>query len=188
MPYSICYAGCYQCRIYWLTLTSRRQSLIDESELSRQIHKLVQTQRYAVLSTRQDNGHPYASLVAFRVGADLKQLVFCTQRSTRKFANLEAEERVAMLIDNRSNETTDLQEATAVTVLGECAEALGEERRRLSTWFLERHPAMADFVSSPSCAVMRMDVRSYYMVSRFQNVIELHVRGSNRRDSNETSS
>ena len=160
--------------------------MIDGSEHSEKIRALVESQRYAVLSTRQDNGHPYANLVAYSVNEELKQLVFCTLRSTRKFANLVAEGRVALLIDNRSNNETDLQQAAAVTVLGACAEALGEERRALSAWFLERHPTMADFVRSPGCAVMKMEVRSYYLVTRFQNVIEIHFRDGERGDSDET--
>jgi heme iron utilization protein len=148
----------------------------DRSEHARQIRALFENQRFAVLSTRQDDGHPYASLVAFSVDTDLKQLVFCTLRSTRKFANLEAEGRVALLIDNRSNDETDLQQAAAVTVLGTHAprpaekSAAGQASGTLSGWFLTRHPAMADFVRSPGCAVMKVDVRSYYLVTRFQNV------------------
>jgi hypothetical protein len=110
----------------------------------------------------------------------------CTLRSTRKFANLEADGRVALLIDNRSNDETDLQQAAAATVLGSCVEAHGEERSNLSQCFLERHPAMANFVRSPGCAVMRVDVRSYYLVTRFQNVIALHVKDGERRDSDKT--
>jgi nitroimidazol reductase NimA-like FMN-containing flavoprotein (pyridoxamine 5'-phosphate oxidase superfamily) len=160
--------------------------VIDKSEHARQIRALVETQRYAVLSTRQDDGHPYASLVAFWVDRDLKRLVFCTLRSTRKFANLEAEGRVALLIDNRSNDEVDLQQAAAVTVLGACVEAQGDERTTLSERFLARHPAMAEFVRSPGCAVMKVDVHSHYLVTRFQNVIELHVQDGERRDSDET--
>ena len=153
----------------------------DSSEPSRQIRALVQTQRFAVLSTRQHDGHPYASLVAFFASADLKQVVFCTLRSTRKFANLEGEKRVALLVDNRSNDETDLQQAAAITVLGSCGEAQGDERSRLAERFLDRHPAMAEFVNSPNCAVMKVDIRCYYLVTRFQNVIELHVEGGEHR-------
>jgi putative heme iron utilization protein len=156
--------------------------MIDRTEHTQQIRALFETQRFAVLSTRQEDGHPYASVVAFCVDTEMKQLVFCTLRSTRKFANLEAERRVALLIDNRSNDETDLQQAAAVTVLGECTEAKGEERGTLSECFLERHPAMVEFVRSPGCAVMRVQVRSYYLVTRFQNVIELHVQDGARRD------
>jgi len=148
----------------------------DTSEPVGQLQALVKAQRFAVLSTRQDDGHPYASLVAFCASSDLRQLVFCTLRSTRKFANLEAEGRVALLIDNRSNDETDLQQAAAVTVVGACAEAHGEERALLTDCFLVRHPTMAEFVKSPGCAVMTVEVRSYYLVTRFQSVVEVEVR------------
>ena len=161
--------------------------MINRMEHTRQIGALVETQRFAVLSTRQDDGHPYGSLVAFCATTDLRQFVFCTLRSTRKFANLEAEGRVALVIDNRSNDETDLQQAAAVTVLGACTEAQGKERSKLSEWFLDRHPAMTEFVRSPSCAVMKVDAWVYYLVTRFQNVIEFHPKDGVRRDSDETS-
>lgn len=147
----------------------------NRSEHAAQIRALVETQRFAVLSTRQDDGQPYANLVAFFAGPDLQQVVFCTLRSTRKFANLTSEGRVALLIDNRSNDETDLNGAAAVTVLGACVEAQGDERASLAERFLGRHPTMGEFVRSPSCAVMRVDVQSYYLVTRFQNVIELSM-------------
>ena len=159
--------------------------MINESEHDNQIRALVENQRFAVLATRQDNGAPYANLVAFSVDRDLKQLVFCTLRSTRKFANLEAEGRIALLIDNRSNDETDLQRAAAVTVLGSCTEAHGQEREELSQCFLARHPALADFVRSAGCAVMKVEVRSHYLVTQFQNAIELHVQDGALRGSDE---
>jgi hypothetical protein len=41
---------------------------------------------------------------------------------------------------------------------------------------------MAAFVDSPACAVMRVDVQSYYLVTRFQNVVELHISSGERQD------
>lgn len=146
------------------------------------VRELLQSQRFAVLSTRQQSGQPYASLVSFWTGPDLSQIVFCTLRATRKYDNLAADGRVALLVDNRSNQQTDLQEAAAVTVLGDCHEARGEERDRLAALFLHRHPAMAEFVRSPGCAVMRVDVQVHLLVTRFQNVIELHVHGGAPHD------
>jgi hypothetical protein len=72
-----------------------------------------------------------------------------------------------------------------VTILGRCAEALGDERLRLAEPFLAKHPDMAEFVRSPGCAVMRVDVSVHYLVTRFQNVIELHMgeRAANAKDS-----
>lgn len=156
--------------------------MIDESEHGQELRSLLESQRFAVLSTRREDGQAYASLVAFSVSPDLKRLTFCTQRATRKFANLEVEDRVALLVDNRSNEELDLQKAAAVTILGRCAEVSGEGRADLSEAFLARHPALAAFVKSPGCAVMEVKVHSYYLVTRFQNVVEFHVQEGGRGD------
>jgi len=138
------------------------------------LRALLDSQRFAVLATRQDSGQPYASLVAFWASADLQYLAFCTLRATRKYANLSADGRVALLIDSRENQETDLHEAAAVTILGDCVEIRGDAREEVAGRFLARHPAMEGFVRSPGCAVMRVAVRTFLLVTRFQNVVELH--------------
>ena len=73
---------------------------------------LLNSQPLALLAT-QNQGQPYASLVAFAASDDLKALFFATTRSTRKYANLSSDSRVAMLVDNRSNQASDFRWAMA---------------------------------------------------------------------------
>ena len=80
-----------------------------------------------------------------------------------------------MLIDNRSNQTNDFREATAVTALGRAKEIIDAEREKYLSLYLGKHPNLEDFVNSPSCALIKIEVDWYYVVSRFQNVIEIHV-------------
>jgi len=136
---------------------------------------LFASQRLAVLAT-QNEGQPYNSLVAFTASEDLKQLFFATTRATRKYANLTADSRVAMLIDNRSNEATDFRWAMAITATGKAEEIEGHEREEASKLYLAKHPHLEEFVSSPSCALLRISVDRYYVASRFQKVIEVHVK------------
>ena len=154
----------------------------DASVLER-LRGLLDGQRFAVLATRQQGGHPYASLLGFAVDDDLEQLIFATLRTTRRFANLTAEPRVSLLIDDRSNAETDLLDAAAVTVLGDALEMEGERRETAAKRFLARHPAMAEFVGSPGCALMAVQVRAYYLVTRFQNVIEIRPKHGSLRTS-----
>jgi nitroimidazol reductase NimA-like FMN-containing flavoprotein (pyridoxamine 5'-phosphate oxidase superfamily) len=140
------------------------------------LRDLFASQRLAVLATREDDGQPYANLMAFAVSEDLRTVLLVTGRATRKYANLTAEPRVALLIDNRSHQASDIHEAMAATVLGAAEEVSGVERERLLPVYLARHPHLEAFASSPSCALFRVDVRSYYLVRRFQEVTELHVR------------
>jgi nitroimidazol reductase NimA-like FMN-containing flavoprotein (pyridoxamine 5'-phosphate oxidase superfamily) len=85
--------------------------------MRRIVQKLLDSQLLAVLSTIA-SGRPYSNLIAFAAAQHMREIIFATSRATRKFANLTAEPRVSLLIDDRSNRETDFGEAAAVTVLG----------------------------------------------------------------------
>lgn len=139
------------------------------------LRALLGEQRFAVLGTCQPDGAPYASLVGIAAAPDLRLLLFATGRATRKYANLLHEPRVSLLIDNRQNTARDLQRAMAATALGTAHELQGEERGPWAERLLARHPALAEFVASPGTALFRVDLRCYYVVTRFRSVIEVHV-------------
>lgn len=149
--------------------------LKEELELEEVIRELFSSQRLAVLGT-QSGGQPYANLVAFIASDDLKSIFFATARATRKYANIEADARVTVLIDNRSNQDSDFSQAAAVTATGTAQEVMGSERDAVLTIYLAKHPMLKDFVQSPSCALLQIRVEIYYLVRRFQNVMELHVK------------
>lgn len=142
--------------------------------VKQRLRELFASQRLAVVSTN-NKGQPYASLVGFVATEDLKHLIFATARTTRKYANLTDNSHVAMLIDSRSNQDTDFHAAIAATATGIAEEVTGVERDQLLPYYLEKHPHLVDFVNAPSCALIRMKVNCYYLVSRFQNVVELHI-------------
>lgn len=148
----------------------------DKASIRSALRELFQTQQLAVLATREKDGQPYASLMAFAVIEDLSQILLVTSRSTRKYANLRAEPRVSLLIDSRSHQPSDIHEAVAVTVLGEAEEVTGKEQEDLLAHYLARHPHLEGFAASPSCALLRVWIKSYYLVSQFQEVVELHLR------------
>ena len=141
----------------------------DRIVLTACLHDLLQQQLHAVLATTDEAG-PYASLVAFAASPDLRRLVFATGRATRKFRNLAASGTAALLIDNRSNTQADVAAATAVTALGRAAEVAGEERDRLVSLLLGRHPGLADFVHAPDTALVAITVERYLLVDHFQRV------------------
>ena len=145
----------------------------DREELKRVLKELFAAQKLAVLATRDELGHPYASLMAFAATADLDRLLLATERSSRKFANLSAEPRVALLIDSRSNRDSDLQEAVAATVMGRAEEVDPAERGGLLRLYVAKHPQLEAFVTSPSCALISVQVEVYYVASGFQRVTEL---------------
>ena len=101
---------------------------------------MFRSQRYAVLAT-DDHGQPFTSLMAFAATEDLRQIVILTERARRKFSNLKANCRVALLIDDRKNKGTDAKDSVAVTAIGEAREA-GEQRLVLHHVQLTRRRAL----------------------------------------------
>jgi nitroimidazol reductase NimA-like FMN-containing flavoprotein (pyridoxamine 5'-phosphate oxidase superfamily) len=147
----------------------------DIHQLREAIKGILDLQKLSVLATQGD-GRPYGSLVAFAATSDLKTLFFATKRATRKYSNLLAHPNVAMVIDTRTNQAADFSDATAVTALGEVEEVAANDRQEFLNFYIEKHPYLKEFVESPTCVLLRVRVRNYIMVSRFQNVLELHVR------------
>ena len=146
---------------------------MQDAELLKIIRELIMSQKLAALST-QDHGQPYINLMAFAATDDLKYLFFATSRATRKYANLMADARVALLIDNRTNQEVDFVNAVALTALGKVWELLGLEREQALPIYLEKHPFLKDFVMSPSCSLLRLKVDKYILVTRFQEIREWH--------------
>lgn len=139
------------------------------------LKNLFKTQRFAVLAT-QDGRQPYGNLVAFTATRDLKYLLFATFRATRKYSNISRNPRVAMVIDDRLNRQTDFRKATAVTAVGMVREIEGSEIGRYRKLYLSKHPYLKEFLLSPNCALLKMEVETYYMVSQFQEVKTLELK------------
>ena len=135
------------------------------------IKSLLVSQRFAVLAT-DDQEQPYLFLMAFAATADLKKIVLVTERETQKYAHLKSNRRVALLIDDRENRGADTQEAIVVSVLGEAEEVEEGKANQLRDLYLERHPYLEEFAQSPSCAIMQVQVSSYRVVRKFQEVVE----------------
>ncbi len=142
------------------------------------IDTLVSGQHLAVLSTCDADGHPYASLVAIVAEADLTAIYFATSRATRKFANLTAEPRAAMLLENTRNRESDFHEAMAVTAVGRVQELTGHDASQAMGLYKQRHPQLDRFVDAPSTALLQLTVQTYFLVNRFQKVMEYHVGGT----------
>jgi general stress protein 26 len=147
----------------------------DKIAVEIEVRKLLASQKFAVLST-QEQDHPYLNLVAFVETSDLRTILFATTRETRKYSNILYRSGVALLVDNRSNDVADLREAKAATIVGIAFEVQEREIEGLKRVYLEKQPHMEEFLSLPSTALIKVDVESYLLVSRFQNVATLNLK------------
>ena len=110
--------------------THSEESDLAERRVKDEIRRLFDSQSLCVLATHSEAG-PYTSLVAFAADEDLKNIYFVTSRFTRKYANIEADHKVAMLMDNRSDDPGDFRTATAVTAVGEASEISDQEKEKV---------------------------------------------------------
>ena len=138
------------------------------------LRRLLTSQRVAILATH-NQGQPYGNLVGFAASPDFKSLFFATSRTTRKFANIEADGRVAMTFDDRTHAEADFYKAVGVTACGCAKEVAKSPRSRALKMYLAKHPHLKDFVMSPNCAFIRVQVEKYVIVRRFQEVLEIVV-------------
>ena len=144
---------------------------MEQQNLGEMVRELFASQGLAVLATQGGEG-PHTSLVAFAATDSLRGIIFATERDTRKYANLVADPRVALLVDDRSHRATDLVEATAVTAAGRAHEAQGRERENLTELLVNKHPALKPFLAASGCALIAVAVEGYQVVTRFQSVAE----------------
>lgn len=136
------------------------------------IRDLLTRQRLAVLATQQ-HGQPYTHLVTVAADAQQHYALFPTLRATRKYANLLADSRVALLWDSRVDGPQGGAGEAALTALGTAAEVSEADREALERFYLTHHPQLADFVRRPDCALVQVRIQRYQLVTRFEDVIEL---------------
>lgn len=145
-----------------------------ERDTRKLLELLLSRQNLAVLAT-VGGSQPYVNLVAFSSTDDLKTLYFVTSRMTRKFDNLLKNPQVSLLVNNSTNQETDFQTAMAVTILGSAVEITGEEKERILSSYLQKHPSLLEFVRSPSSAIIKVDISALILVTDFQHVTEFRI-------------
>lgn len=133
---------------------------------------LLAGQRVGVLASG-GQGQPYCNLIAFVASGDFCRVAFITPRATRKFANLQADPRASILIDDRVKLSAGFAAVAAATAIGDVAEPDERTRAELLEQYLRRHPALEGFARSADSALLVLDVARWIVVDEFQNVIEL---------------
>ncbi len=146
----------------------------DLQRLRNLIHKTCSLQYFGVLATAHDN-RPYTTLVAFALSDDLSRMIFVTPRATRKFNYLMENNKISFMVDNRTNQSTDIIESVGITLSGTAREPQKEEHDSMLNLYLKKHPDMKKFAESPNSALICMDVERYDVVQRFQNVLVLEI-------------
>ena len=136
------------------------------------IDNVLASQKIAVLGTSQAD-EPYSCLVAFAITDDLKEAIFATMRQRLKYRNIMANPRVTLIVDNRDTKDSDFNDTTSITMVGTAQDIQGVDRELYAELLVKRHPSLTDFVESPHCAIIRVEIDKLYIVSEFESVIKI---------------
>ena len=136
------------------------------------VRNVLKTQNLGVLATFGEQ-YPYTSLVGFVEGEDEKNIIFPTSKKTRKYTNLTRRPEISILINTGENRHSDFKVAAAVTAFGKAIEVTLQERVLAKELYLKKFPFLEDFVNDPACAFIKVDVKKYVVVTRFQEINEV---------------
>ncbi|MCG8549455.1 MAG: pyridoxamine 5'-phosphate oxidase family protein [Desulfobacterales bacterium] len=142
----------------------------DRKQTFKQITELFESQNLAVLSTQKDS-QPYSSLVAFAARPDLKYFYFLTPNTTRKYEHLTVNPKVSILVHDSRNQADDFYNAVSVTGTGISKEIDKRVAQKELEFYLKKHPDLKEFSRAPTTAFIRISIKKYFMVNRFQNVV-----------------
>jgi len=145
-----------------------------EKQTRDQIRALFDSQSLAVLAT-SENDQPYAGLVLFAATPDLKEIVFLTPNTTRKYDHLIHNSKVAVLVNNTTNRKEDIDRAASVTATGIAAMLEHEKKNQYLDLYLYRHPHLKSFSDLKTTALVCVTVDRYVLVNQFQNVVNIQV-------------
>jgi general stress protein 26 len=146
---------------------------MEERELREKVNDLLTEQRLAVLSSYMKD-QPYPNLIAFVHTNNLKNLYFATLKNSIKYTNIKDNPKISLLVDNRDNTPTDISEAIALSVFGTISE-IDCKDEQCKDIYLRKHPYLKDFLEMPDCALLKIIVEKYLIVSNFQNVNILNI-------------
>lgn len=150
--------------------------LPQNSNLKATLKKLLKNSLYGVLAT-QYKSQPYTSLLAYAFTDDLRNIIFVTPQTTRKYKLLNNCKRVAFQIDNRANSPVNIMHIESITATGQAHQIKLEslEYKKFFKILMKRHSYLKEFIESPSCCIFSINVVRYFHVIRFQEVSEWPV-------------
>ena len=131
-----------------------------------ELYDFIRARKFAVLATVHARGGPEAALVGIAVTPDL-ELIFDTTDATRKYANLEADPRIAFVIGWDKEVTLQYE--------GVADEPQGEELARLKEIYFGTFPEGVNRQDWPGLTYFRVKPRwirfsNYYRPRRIDEM------------------
>lgn len=124
------------------------------------IKALAREKDICVLATVSEKG-PYCSLMAYTFDESANEFFMSTSRLTKKYANIEKNPNVSLLIDSR--EAIPRTQAQALTVSGICKIISNDDPKRpsIKEKLLKKHPHLEAILEKPDSEILCVKAESY---------------------------
>lgn len=131
---------------------------------------LIKEKDICVLAT-VSSGKPHCSLMAYVTDDDCCEIYMATRRQTTKYANLEKNPSVSLLVDTREEHYGSRRpNAKALTVSGVFQSIDDEEKRAfLRAQLLKRHPHLKAFLDYSDAEIFSVKVTSFLLLDGLTN-------------------
>ena len=135
---------------------------------------LLESQDYAIICTGENNNY-HGALVGYLYDKLHEAIYFASANYTRKSEYLSRDNKVALVIDNRS-ENPKVSNIECVTVNGSTsliieAKLKSETQKALLT----KHPYLKELYLSTSCQFYKVKITHYQHVTHLQQVLKWQI-------------
>lgn len=131
------------------------------------MQKLTCENNICVLATARDN-KPHCSLMAYVTDDHCREIYMVTSKTSTKYRNLKANQRVSLLIDNRGIDTRD--KTQALTITGRFEPIVNEQSRQVArSLLIGSHPHLKDLLTDPDAAILRVKIQSFLLLDGPRN-------------------
>ena len=132
------------------------------------LFNILKTQKFAVIAT-QDKKSPYLNLVSYVSTKNNRNIVFATSKKTQKYENITKKSEIAILIDNRDNTESDIENAVVINGIGNASE-IRRQTDYYKKLYLKKHPYLTDFVNSEDTIFINIQIKKYIIVTEFEKI------------------
>ncbi len=138
------------------------------------ITAVVNEQYFGILATATEK-YPHLSIITYAITKDLQMILFSTPADTRKFQNIKKKPEVSFFIDNNTNKSENIFNATGIIING-TAEVLDKEGNKdLLNIYCAKVSELSSFVNDSKNRLIGIRIKKLEIISNFQQVTAVEL-------------
>lgn len=135
------------------------------SEKKKKIQEIIKGNDLCVLAT-VSGGKPHCSLMSYCADEEGYTLYLASHTETRKYANVMENPTVSLLIDTRKRGRDGGRSAIHALTVSGVFQAINdsEEKERVRTQFLHKHPHLRAFLDEPGVELFAIKITAFLLL------------------------